>query len=229
MKAAAYTEELIAKHTAIMDRYDPDKRTALVVDEWGTWFTCEPGTNPGFLYQQNTMRDALVAGITLNIFNKHSDRVKMANLAQIVNVLQAVILTEGEKMIKTPTYHVFNMYKYHQDATLVDSHIDTEIIGVEKEYQVPNLTESVSEDENGILHITITNLSVTEDYEIDAAILDKDISEVKGEIVTEEMHAMNTFEEPETVYIKEFSDVKITEKGLAFTIPACSVLHLEVK
>ena len=229
LNKALFMDELIRRHGAIMDEFDPEKNIAMIVDEWGTWFTCEPGTNPGFLYQQNTMRDALVAGITLNIFNKHSDRVKMANLAQIVNVLQAVILTEGEKMIKTPTYHVFNMYKYHQDATLVDSHIDTEIIGVEKEYQVPNLTESVSEDENGILHITITNLSVTEDYEIDAAILEKDISEVKGEIVTEEMHAMNTFEEPDTVHIKEFADVKITEKGLAFRIPACSVLHLEVK
>ena len=119
-----YMEELIRRHGAIMDKYDPKKEIGLIVDEWGTWFTVEPGTNPGFLYQQNTMRDALVAGINLNIFNKHSDRVRMANIAQIVNVLQSVILTEGEKMIKTPTYHVFNMYKYHQDAMLVDSHID---------------------------------------------------------------------------------------------------------
>ena len=132
-------------------------------------------------------------------------------------------------MIKTPTYHVFNMYKYHQDAMLVDSHIDTETIGVEEEYQVPNLTESVSVDENGVLHITVTNLSLTEDYEIDTTILEKNISEVKGEILTEEMHAMNTFEEPETVRTKEFTAVKITDKGLAFTIPACSVLHLSVK
>ena len=224
-----YMEELIRRHGAIMDKYDPKKEIGLIVDEWGTWFTVEPGTNPGFLYQQNTMRDALVAGINLNIFNKHSDRVRMANIAQIVNVLQSVILTEGEKMIKTPTYHVFNMYKYHQDAMLVDSHIDTETIGLEDEYQVPNLTESVSVDENGVLHITVTNLSLTEDYEIDTTILEKNISEVKGEILTEEMHAMNTFEEPETVCTKEFTDVKITDKGLAFTIPACSVLHLSVK
>ena len=95
-----YMEELIRRHGAIMDKYDPKKEIGLIVDEWGTWFTVEPGTNPGFLYQQNTMRDALVAGINLNIFNKHSDRVRMANIAQIVNVLQSVILTEGEKMIK---------------------------------------------------------------------------------------------------------------------------------
>ena len=224
-----YMEELIRRHGAIMDKYDPKKEIGLIVDEWGTWFTVEPGTNPGFLYQQNTMRDALVAGINLNIFNKHSDRVRMANIAQIVNVLQSVILTEGEKMIKTPTYHVFNMYKYHQDAMLVDSHIDTETIGLEEEYQVPNLTESVSIDENGVLHITVTNLSLTENYEIDTTILDKKIQEVKGEIVAEEMHAMNTFDDPERVNVKDFNDVKITDKGLSFTIPACSVLHLSAK
>ena len=124
------------------------------------------------------MRDALVAGITLNIFNKHSDRVKMANLAQMVNVLQAVLLTEGDKMVKTPTYHVFNMYKYHQDAVLVESSIETETIGTQEEYQVPNLTESVSVDENGVLHITVTNLSVSDSYEVDAVILDREIKDL---------------------------------------------------
>lgn len=113
MKKTWYMDELITRHGAIMDKYDPKKEVGMIVDEWGTWFEVEPGTNPGFLYQQNTMRDALVAGINLNIFNKHSDRVKMANIAQMINVLQAVILTEGSKMIKTPTYHVFDMYKYH--------------------------------------------------------------------------------------------------------------------
>lgn len=229
LNKALYMEELIKRHGVIMDEYDPEKKIGMIVDEWGTWYTCEPGTNPGFLYQQNTMRDALVAGITLNIFNKHSDRVKMANLAQMVNVLQSVLLTEGDKMVKTPTYHVFNMYKYHQDATLVESSIETETIGTQEEYQVPNLTESVSLDENGVLHLTITNLSVSESYEVDATILDREVKEVKGEIVTEEMHAKNTFEETDKVCVKEFSGVQVTEKGLKFTIPACSVLHVAVK
>lgn len=221
-------EELITRHGAIMDKYDPKKEIGLIVDEWGTWFTVEPGTNPGFLYQQNTMRDALVAGINLNIFNKHSDRVHMANIAQLVNVLQSVILTEGEKMLKTPTYHVFNMYKYHQDSMLVDSYVETETIG-DEEYQVPNLTESVSVDKDGVLHITVTNLSVTDAYPVDAEILDRKITKVQGEILTDEMHAMNTFDCPDRVDVKAFDDVKITEKGLSFTIPACSVLHLTVQ
>ncbi len=138
-----------------MDKYDPKKEVGMIVDEWGTWYEVEPGTNPGFLYQQNTMRDALVAGINLNIFNKHSDRVKMANIAQMINVLQAVILTEGSKMIKTPTYHVFDMYKYHQDADLLDSTLETETVGLEEENMVPNLSESVSIDADGVMHITM--------------------------------------------------------------------------
>ena len=116
MKKTLMMDELVTRHSTIMDQYDPDKRVGLIVDEWGTWHDPEPGTHPRFLYQQNTLRDALVAGINLNIFNNHCDRVQMANIAQTINVLQAVILTEGEKMILTPTYHVFDMYKVHQNA-----------------------------------------------------------------------------------------------------------------
>ena len=222
-------EDVIKKHCAIMDEYDPEKKIGMIVDEWGAWYTVEPGTNPGFLYQQNTMRDALIAGITLNIFNKHSDRVKMANLAQIVNVLQSVILTDGADMILTPTYHVFDMYKYHQDAMLVDSSIETETIGVEEEWQVPNLTESVSVAEDGAVHITLTNLSLDKDYEIRTILTDYQVNEVKGEIVHGEMHEMNTFETPDQVRVKEFNEVEKTAEGIRFTIPKCSVLHLEVR
>ena len=157
---ALFMDTLITRHGAIMDMYDPQKKVAMIVDEWGTWFTCEPGTNPGFLYQQNTVRDALVAGITLNIFNKHCDRVKMANLAQMVNVLQAVLLTEGEKMVKTPTYHVMHMYRHHQGASLLASELtDAEYIGTE-EWKVPKVTESVSLGEDGVITVTLNNLSI---------------------------------------------------------------------
>ena len=229
LNKAVFMDELITKHGEIMDEYDPDKKIGIIVDEWGTWYTCEPGTNPGFLYQQNTMRDALVAGITLNIFNKHSDRVKMANLAQIVNVLQAVILTEGDKIVKTPTYHVFDIYKYHQDAELIFSDIDIKMIGVENEWQVPNLTESVSITSDGVLHLTMTNLSAEESFDIDAEIIGKKPEKVLGEIVTGEIHAKNTFDEPECVVVRKYDGVQITEKGIRFIIPASSVLHLELR
>lgn len=119
MKSALKMEELVTKHSAIMDKYDPEKKVAMIVDEWGAWYEVEKGTNPGFLYQQNTMRDAVLAGSTLNIFNNHADRVRMANLAQCVNVLQAVILTDKAKMILTPTYYVMQLYSVHQRRTTI--------------------------------------------------------------------------------------------------------------
>ena len=175
------------------------------------------------------MRDALVAGINLNIFNKHSDRVKMANIAQMVNVLQSVILTEGAKMVKTPTYHVFDMYKYHQDAQLLDSTLETELVGLEECNMVPNLSESVSEDADGVLHITMTNLDLEKDYTIDTTILGRKASEITAQIVTGKMNAKNTFEDPDQVTVKSFDGVEQVHGGIRFTIPACSVLHIAVK
>ncbi len=229
LKKTFYMETLINRHGAIMDEYDPDQKIGMIVDEWGTWFTCEPGTNPGFLYQQNTMRDALVAGINLNMFNKHCDRIKMANIAQMINVLQAVILTEGPKMILTPTYHVFNMYKYHQDAELLDSYVETKEIGLEEENMVPHLYESVSLGTDGKIHVTLTNLSITEDVEIDAEFTDTPVKQVAGTILTGKMNAYNTFDAPETVKPAEFTGCTVKENKVAFTIPACSVLHLAIE
>ncbi len=229
LNKALYMEELIRRHSEIMDQYDPGKKVALIVDEWGAWYNVEPGTNPGFLYQQNTMRDALVAGITLNIFNKHSDRVKMANLAQMVNVLQSVILTDGPDMILTPTYHVFDMYKYHQGGMLLESSVETEEIGAEEQWRVPNLTESVSADREGTVHITLTNLSPDQAYPVEVVLKDFVPGDVKGEIVCGGMRDKNTFEEPDAVRVKAFEDVQRTRTGLGFTIPGCSVLHLAVR
>jgi Alpha-L-arabinofuranosidase C-terminus. len=226
---AYFMETLIRNHGAIMDQFDPDKKIGMIIDEWGTWYDPEPGTNPGFLYQQNTMRDAIVAGIHLNLFNKHCDRVKMANIAQMVNVLQAVILTEYDRMILTPTYHVFHMYQHHQDGELLDSSIESTLIGLEEKYMVPNLTESVSVDKEGRIHITVTNQSLTDSYEIDGILTDSKAVKVSGTILTDDVRAMNTFDNPDRVHAKEFSGCKIGERGIMFTIPACSVLHLEVE
>ena len=143
-----------------MRRHDPERHVDLVVDEWGTWFDVEPGTNPGFLYQQNSMRDAVTAAITLNIFNRHADSVTMANIAQTINVLQAMVLTDGEKMLLTPTYHVFDLYKDHQDANLLESYTETREVG-DEESRVPNLHESASVDSEGRIHITVANTSLS--------------------------------------------------------------------
>jgi len=228
LKRTLYMDTLIARHGAIMDKYDPEKKIGMIVDEWGTWFNVEPGTNPGFLYQQSTMRDALVAGINLNIFNKHCDRVKMANIAQLVNVLQAVILTDGARMLLTPTYHVFHMYKHHQDATLLHSHVESQDIGPEEALMVPNLHESASLGTDGRIHISLANLSVSEAYQINARLADVRIKAVTGRILCAPMTAHNTFDEPQRVRPTSFTVDKAAGEDMAFTIPACSVLQLAV-
>ena len=222
-------DEFIKNHINIMNKYDKEERVSLIIDERGAWYDVEPGTNPGFLYQQNTMRDALIAGINLNIFNKNSNRVKMANIAQIVNVLQAVILTEGEKMILTPTYHVFNMYKEHQEATLLESYIETKEIGLEEDGLVPNLHESASIDEDGRVIITINNLSLSEDYKIETELIGKKATKVTSSILSNEMTAHNTFDNPNNVEVKEFKDFIITETGISFAIPKCSVIRFIIE
>ena len=146
-------DELRHRHSAIMDRYDPQKRVGLIVDEWGAWYDVEPGSNPGFLYQQNTLRDALVAGLTLNIFNRHCDRVKMANIAQMINVLQAMILTDKEKMMVTPTYWVFEMYNVHQDAILLPCELHSARLRL-GEKTIPAVTASASRDNAGKVHVS---------------------------------------------------------------------------
>ncbi len=228
LKCMSFTEELLNKHCAIMDKHDPNKRVGLIFDEWGTWYDVEPGTNPGFLYQQNTMRDAIVAGTTLNIFNKHSDRIRMANIAQLVNVLQSVILTEGAKMVKTPTYYVFKMYADHQDARLVQSSVEKTVIGTE-ENKVEDLFESVSKAEDGSLTITVVNLSAKEERKVDAVITQYDFKEIEGSVITADMGAYNTFDKQDEVVIKEFKDFKKTDEGVSFTMPACSVVKLRLK
>ncbi|MGZ5134341.1 MAG: alpha-N-arabinofuranosidase, partial [Flavitalea sp.] len=157
MKSCLFMDELVTKHSAIMDKYDSAKRVALVVDEWGIWTDVEPGTNPGFLYQQNTLRDALIAATTLNIFNNHSDRVRMANLAQTVNVLQAIILTEGRKMLLTPTYHIFDLYKVHQDAKYLPLKITTPDYTLDNQ-QIPAVNVSASQDSTGAINISLVNV-----------------------------------------------------------------------
>ncbi len=230
LSKALYMDELIERHGTIMDRFDPQKKIGMSIDEWGTWFTCEPGTNPGFLYQQNTVRDALVAGVTMNIFNKHCDRVKMACIAQTVNVLQAMILTEGEKMIKTPTYYVFHMYRHHQGANLISS----ELTGVEDigmgEWYVPQVTESVSE-KDGIITITLNNLSATDCLEMDVQFTgDRDYEVVEANVVThQDMHAYNTFEEPDRVKEETFDDYTLEGGRMKLKLPACCVMEIRVK
>jgi alpha-L-arabinofuranosidase len=221
-------DELITKHDTVMTRYDPDKRVGLVVDEWGTWYDVEPGTNPGFLYQQNTLRDALVAGINLNIFHQHSDRVRMANLAQMVNVLQAVILTEGGRMLKTPTYHVMDMYKVHQDAFHIPIVIAAGTYGHGGE-SLPQVHASASMDEKGVLHLSLCNLDPARPADLTADIRGMDAKCVAGTCLTaHDMQTHNTFDEPDAVHPAAFTGATASGGRLSATLPPMSVTVLDI-
>ncbi len=229
LKNALRMEELVTKHSEIMDKYDPDKRVALVVDEWGAWHQVEPGTNPGFLYQQNTLRDALVAGLTLNIFNNHSDRVRMANIAQMINVLQAMILTDKEKMLLTPTYHVFEMYTPHHDAKLLPTELQSTDYqsGTEK---IPQLNVSASRDNRGRIHVTLCNLNPNEPAEVACDLAGAKAQKFSGRVLTAPaINAHNTFTQPESVKPAEFGAYKATANGFTATLPPKSVVVLEIE
>jgi len=228
MRKAYFMNELIQRHGAIMDEFDPERKVALIVDEWGTWFDVEPGTNPGFLYQQNTLRDALVAGIHFNIFNNHCERVGMANIAQTINVLQSPILTEGAAMVLTPTYHVFDMYRAHHDALMLPVRVESESGGFPGLGSIPALSASASEDDSRQIHVSITNVDPRDEQ---AALLDIRGVSAKyrgGVIITSEnMSDHNTFEHGEKVRMREFAGAVSQEGGrIRVSLPPKSVTTL---
>ncbi len=229
MKTALRMEELVTKHIAVMDKYDPKKKIALVVDEWGGWYNVEPGTNPGFLYQQNTMRDAMIAGVTLNVFHNHCDRVRMANLAQAINVLQSVILTSKEKMILTPTYHVLEMYNVHQDATMLPVKIISNdyTLGNEK---LPAVSVSASKDKNGVTHISLVNIDATKAQDISINVNGAKYTAVSGRVMTSKrLQDYNSFDEPNKINPSDFNDAKLSSNSLQVKLPPFSVVVLTLK
>ena len=229
MKKTLFMEELVTKHSTIMDQYDPEKKVALVVDEWGIWTNVEPGTNPGFLFQQNSLRDALIAGTNLNIFNNHADRVKMANLAQTVNVLQSIILTEGDKMVLTPTYHVFDLFKVHQEAKLLPVQFVSPdyVNGKEK---IPALNISASKDSNGVVHITLVNLDPNKSINLRTALQTINWSKVEGLVLSSsKITDINSFENPDFVKPVIFNGAKKEAGDLVVNLPAKSIVQLTLK
>ncbi|AGB41663.1 alpha-L-arabinofuranosidase [Halobacteroides halobius DSM 5150] len=230
MQKTLRMDELLTKHSTIMDKYDPDKEVGLIVDEWGGWYKVKEGTNPGFLYQQNTLRDALLAGVTLNIFNDHSDRVQMANIAQTVNVLQSMVLTDKEKMILTPTYHVFEMYKVHQDATLLSLDLQSEEYKY-KDEEIPAVSASASKDDEGTINITICNMNPNQEVKINSRLagVEGNLADITGRVLTApELDTHNTFDNPELVEPTEFTNANLTEDGFEVVLPEKSVVLLSL-
>ena len=229
LKNALRLDEILTNQIAVMDEYDPEGEIDLIVGEWGAWHAEEPGSTNDFLYQQNSLRDALVAGISFNIFHAHTERVKMANIAQTVNVLQAMILTDKEKMILTPTYHVFDMYKVHQDATVLPSDLECEDYSFDGK-DLPGLNVSASKDDSGKIHISICNLNPNEDAQLACEVRGAKTGKIKGRILTaEKITSHNTFKKPEVVKPEDFKSYEKTKKGFKATIPAKSIVVFEIE
>lgn len=236
MRDVQRMKTMLKQHIAIMDQYDPRNRVGLMVDEWGNWWNVEEGTNPGFLYQQNTMRDALSASINLNDFNNFAHRVKMANIAQTVNVLQAVLLTKDDQLVKTPTYYVFKMYAVHQDAILIPSNLETESYQYGQEGgrergrgNVPAISSSAS-IKDGMVSITLSNAKATEDVEIEITVTGDEFKNAEGQIITSKnFNDFNDFGQKEKVSLSEYKVPKPKKGKMTITIPAHSVVLVQMK
>ncbi|MFS8375559.1 alpha-N-arabinofuranosidase [Xanthomonas campestris pv. armoraciae] len=222
-------DELITKHSAIMDRYDPAKKVALVVDEWGTWYAGLPGANPGFLHQQNSLRDALVAALNIDIFSAHADRVRMANIAQMINVLQAMILTDGDRMVLTPTYHVFAMYKPFQDATHLPLQLQTPDYR-HGDIHVPAVHGSAVKAKDGHVYVALTNLDANSPATVSVAVDGVSVRGVEGQLLTAPtITAHNTFAAPRTVQPTAFTGARIQGNTLQVALPARAIVMLKLR
>ena len=223
-------DQLIQDHDAIMDKYDPDQKVGLIVDEWGIWTNVEPGTNPGFLYQQNSLRDAIIAALNFHIFHRHADRVHMANIAQMVNVLQAMILTDGPRMLRTPTYWTFEMFKVHQGEDNLELNVDCGTVGV-GDSQIPVISASASRDsKTGVVHLSLVNTHPGKAIAVDADLGNIKPKTVQGRVLTADaVDAHNTFEQPDQVSPVEFSGASMNGSKVSVIMPAKSVVVLTFK
>jgi alpha-N-arabinofuranosidase len=229
IEKAMRMEELIKQQSRVMDVYDPGKRVGLMVDEWGNWYNVEPGTNPGFLYQQNSVRDALTAAINLNIFNNHCDRVRMANIAQTVNVLQSLILTDGSKMVLTPTFYVYELYTVHHDAALIPLDLKSPVYELNGK-SIPAISASASRDAKGRIHISLVNVNPNAVVNVTCDIRGVKVTSASGKVLSgEAINSCNTFETPNSVITRSFSGFTIDGSSLTIEMPAKSVVMLELK
>jgi alpha-N-arabinofuranosidase len=224
LSLALRMDELVTRTSAVMDKYDPDRKVMLAVDEWGSWYAQEPGTHPGFLFQQNTLRDAEVAALTLDIFHRHTDRVKLANIAQTINVLQAMILTDQDRMLLTPTYHVFDMYVPFQGATPYPASVSGSDY-VLKGFTLPSVDASAARATDGKLRLALVNLDPARSAHVTTNLN----GEAHGLILTgPAMDTHNTFEAPDTIHPVAFA-VGNSGGKLVIDLPARSVAVLTVQ
>ncbi|OAN67276.1 alpha-N-arabinofuranosidase [Sphingomonas sp. TDK1] len=222
-------EELLTEHGKIMDKYDPKKRVALLVDEWGTWYDVEPGTNPGFLYQQNSLRDAMVAALNFNIFARHADRVRGANIAQMVNVLQAMLLTDGAKMVKTPTYWAFDLYKDYQDGTVLPVDVQSRWYNKDQ-WTMRAVSASAVRGTDGVVHVGLVNVDPNRPASVSVKLDGVTGAQVAGRILTgERMDAHNDFAAPNAIQPMPFTGASLSGGTLTVQVPAKAIVMLDIR
>lgn len=225
---AKLMETHVQRHVEILDTHDPDNRIGLYVAEWGIWTDQEPGSVPGFLYQQNTMRDAIIASLHFDIFHRYAERIRGANIAQMVNVLQAMILTDGPRMLLTPTYHVFNMYQVHQNATKIPLTIQSEPFTLNGE-SLPSITATAS-IKDGIVNIGVSNIHATEAREVVIDVSGGNLAQVANAVIltAPAINSHNTFDNPNVVVPAEFTAYQLEGGKITVTMPPHSIVKLKM-
>jgi alpha-N-arabinofuranosidase len=222
-------DDIITRHTAAMDKHDPKKRVAMFVDEWGTWYDQEPGSHPGFLYQQNSLRDALVTSLNFDIFARHTDRLRGANIAQMVNVLQAMLLTDGARMVKTPTYWIFDLYKDYQDGIVLPVEVRSRWYA-KNEWVLKAVSASAVRGVDGVVHMGLTNVDPNAPASVSVTLEGIVGTTVSGRIITAAaMDAHNSFDAPDTVRPVPFTGASLSGTTLTVTLPAKSVVMLDIR
>jgi alpha-N-arabinofuranosidase len=222
-------EELITRHAAIMDKHDPKKRVALLVDEWGTWYDQEPGSHPGFLYQQNSLRDALVTSLNFDIFARHTDRLRGANIAQMVNVLQAMMLTDGNRMVKTPTYWVFDLYKDYQDGVVLPVDVQSRWYS-KNQWVLKAVSASAVRGVDGAVHMGLTNVDPNQPATVTVKLDGVTGAAMTGRILTAAaMDAHNSFDAPNAVVPTAFTGATLSGRTVQVTLPPKSVVMLDIR
>jgi alpha-N-arabinofuranosidase len=229
LKEALEMDALIARHAAIMDRYDPEKRIPLVVDEWGVWLAPLPGTNPGFLVQQNSLRDALLAALNLNIFARHAERVHVANIAQMVNVLQAMVMTDQERIVLTPSYHVFRMYVPFQDATFIPVRIDAGTYSYGPT-SLPRVDAIAARDAQGAIWVALTNVDPRQPVQVGSVVIAGiQAHSARGEVLSgAHVDSVNSFEVSDAVAPKAFAGT-VGQSGVTMVLPPKSLVVVQLK
>ena len=229
MQQTLRMDQHIKQNIAILDKNDPEKKIGFYVDEWGTWYDVEEGTNPGFLFQRNTIRDAVVAALNFNIFHEHAERVRMTNIAQMVNVLQAMIITDKDKMLLTPTYHAYKMYIPFQDATSLPVAVDNDVAYSSNGKSVPGISATAARAKDGKVYVALVNTHPTRASDVTVNVAGLNVGSVSGQVLTaEKMDAHNTFEQPQAVKPAPFS-AKAADGKLTVKVPAKGVMVFAVE